>query len=109
MFSNGYKQEVATLKEKLQGFERLLSERENNVLNLQQQHESVVTEFNNTAAISNMHGQLFQHMNSYCDSAKEVQSTLATLAQTMKHENEEIGKATGALSTNLTAVERISS
>jgi hypothetical protein len=108
MFSNGYKQEVATLRERLQGFEQLLSERENSVLSLQQQHEATIAEFNSTAQLSNMHGQLFQHMNSYCDSAKEVQSTLATLAQTMKHENEEIGKATGALSTNLTAVERIS-
>lgn len=108
MFNNGYKQEVAMLKEKLLDFEQLLSERESSVLTLQQQHEAILAEFNSTAEISNMHGQLFQHMNSYCDSAKEVQSTLAALAQTLKHENEEIGKATGALSTNLTAVERIS-
>jgi len=108
MFNNGYKQEVATLKEKLQGFELLLNERENSVLSLQQKHESTIADFSNAVELSNMHGQLFQHMNSYCDSAKEVQSTLATLAQTMKHENEEIGKATGALSTNLTSVERIS-
>ena len=108
MFKNGYKQEVATLKEKLLGVEQLLSERESNVLTLQQQHETTIAEFNSTAELSNMHGQLFQHMNSYCESAKEIQSTLAALAQTMKHENEEIGKATGALGTNLTAVERIS-
>ncbi len=108
MFTNGYKQEVATLKEKILGFEQLLSERENNVLNLQQQHATTISEFNSTVELSNMHGQLFQHMNSYCESAKEIQSTLATLAQTMKHENEEIGKTTGALGTNLTAVERIS-
>jgi uncharacterized protein YukE len=109
MFNNGYKQEVATLKEKLLGFEQLLNERESSVLTLQQQHESTLAEFNSTTELSNMHGQLFQHMNSYCESAKEVQSTLATLAQTMKHENERIGQATGALSINLTAVERISS
>lgn len=108
MFNNGYKQEVATLKEKLLGFEQLLNERESNVHNLQQQHETTIAEFNNTVELGNMHGQLFQHMNSYCESAKEIQSTLATLAHTMKHENEEIGKTTGALSTNLTAVERIS-
>ena len=108
MFNNGYKQEVATLKEKLLGFEQLLNERESSVLTLQQKHESVIAEFNNTTEQTMMHMELFQHMNSYCDSAKEVQSTLATLAQTMKHENEEIGKTTGALSTNLTAVERIS-
>lgn len=108
MFNNGYKQEVATLKEKLLGFEQLLNERESNVLTLQQKHESVIAEFNSTTEQSMMHMELFQHMNSYCDSAKEVQATLATLAQTMKHENEEIGKTTGALSTNLTAVERIS-
>lgn len=108
MFNNGYKHEVATLKEKLLGFEQLLNERETSVLTLQQQHETTIAEFNSTAELGNMHGQLFQHLNSYCESAKEVQSTLAALAQTMKHENEEIGKATGALSSNLTAVERIS-
>ena len=109
MFNNGYKQEVATLKEKILGFEQLLNERESSALTLQQQHETTLAEFNSTVELGNMHGQLFQHMNSYCDSAKEVQSTLATLAQTMKHENERIGHATGALSTNLTSVERISS
>ena len=108
MFNNGYKQEVVTLREKLQNFEQLLNERETSVLTLQQQHETTIAEFNNTAELSNMHGQLFQHLNSYCESAKEVQSTLAKLAQTMKYENEQIGEATGALSTNLTAVERIS-
>ena len=109
MFSNGYKQQVATLKEQLQNFELLLNERESSVLNLQQQHETTIAEYNSTIELSNMHGQLFQHMNSYCDSAKEVQSTLATLAQTMKQENERIGQTTGALGANLTAVERISS
>jgi len=109
MFNNGYKQEVATLKEKILGFEQLLNERESSALTLQQQHETTLAEFNSTVELGNMHGQLFQHMNSYCDSAKEVQSTLATLAQTMKHENERIGHATGALGTNLTSVERISS
>ncbi len=109
MFTNGYKQEVATLKEKLQNFEQLLNERESSVLTLQQQHETTVAEFNSTVELSNMHGQLFQHMNSYCESAKEVQSTLATLAQGLKHENAQIGEATGALSTNLTSVERIAS
>jgi hypothetical protein len=109
MFNNGYKQEVATLKEKLQNFEQLLNERESSVLTLQQQHKTTLAEFNSTVELSNMHGQLFQHMNSYCESAKQVQSTLATLAQGLKHENEQIGEATGALSTNLTSVERIAS
>ncbi|MBU0620876.1 MAG: CZB domain-containing protein [Gammaproteobacteria bacterium] len=109
MFSNGYKQQVATLKEQLQNFEQMLSERESSVLSLQQQHETTIAEYNSTVELSNMHGQLFQHMNSYCESAKEVQSTLATLAQTMKQENERIGETTGALGANLTAVERISS
>lgn len=109
MFNNGYKQEVVTLREKLLNFEQLLNERETSVLTLQQQHETTIAEFNSTAELSNMHGQLFQHMNSYCDSAKEIQSTLATLAQSLKHENEEVGNATSALSTNLTSVERISS
>ena len=81
MFNNGYKQEVATLKEKLLDFEQLLNERESSVLTLQQQHETTIAEFNSTVELSNMHGQLFQHMNSYCESAKEVQSTLATLAR----------------------------
>ncbi|MBI5890390.1 MAG: CZB domain-containing protein [Nitrosomonadales bacterium] len=109
MFNNGYKQQVATLKEKLMDFEQLLSEREDSVLTLQQQHESVIAKFNSSTEQMVMHEELFQHMNSYCESAKEVQSTLATLAQTMKHENEQVGLATGALSTNLTSVERISS
>ncbi|MBI5007134.1 MAG: CZB domain-containing protein [Nitrosomonadales bacterium] len=109
MFNNGYKQEVATLKEKLRDFEQLLNERESSVTSLQQQHESVIAKFNNSTELIVMHDQLFQHMNSYCESAKEVQSTLATLAQTMKHENETVSQTTGALSTNLTAVERISS
>jgi uncharacterized coiled-coil DUF342 family protein len=108
MFNNGYKQEVVSLKEKLHDIEKLLNEREGNVLSLRQEHETTIAEFNSTVELSNMHGQLFQHMNSYCESAKEIQSTLATLAQTMKHENEQVGEATGALSTNLTAVERIS-
>jgi hypothetical protein len=109
MFNNGYKQEVATLKEKLQNFEQLLNERESSVLNLQQQHETTIAEFNSTVELGNMHGQLFQHMNSYCESAKEIQSSLSTMAQTMKHENEQVDHATGALSTNITAVERIAS
>ena len=109
MFNNGYKQEVAILKEKLQNFEQLLNERESNVITLQQQHESTLAQFNSTTEIGNMHGQLFQHMNSYCESAKEIQASLATMAQTMKHENEQVSEATGALSTNITAVERISS
>ena len=109
MFNNGYKQEVATLKEKLRDFEQLLNERESSVLNLQQQHESVTAKFNNSTELIVMHEGLFQHMNSYCESAKEVQSTLATLAHTMKQENEHIGQTTGALSMNLVAVERIAS
>ncbi|HAF44880.1 MAG: chemotaxis protein [Sideroxydans sp. GWF2_59_14] len=109
MFNNGYKQEVATLKEKLRDFEQLLDERKNNVINLQQQHDSVTAKFNNSTELIVMHEGLFQHMNSYCESAKEVQSTLATLAHTMKQENEHIGQTTGALSMNLVAVERIAS
>ncbi|MDO8926343.1 MAG: methyl-accepting chemotaxis protein [Sideroxyarcus sp.] len=109
MFNNGYKQEVATLKEKLRDFEQLLDERENNVISLQQQHESVIARFNNSTELIVMHEGLFQHMNSYCESAKEIQSTLATLAHTMKQENEHIGQTTGALSMNLVAVERIAS
>jgi Methyl-accepting chemotaxis protein (MCP) signalling domain/Chemoreceptor zinc-binding domain len=109
MFHNGYKQEVAVLKEKLRDFEQLLSERESNVITLQQQHESVISEFNNTSELIMMHNELFKHMDSYGDSAKEVQASLATLAQNMKHENEQIGEATGALSLNLASVERISS
>ncbi len=109
MFNNGYKREVAALKERLLGFEQLLSERENSVVSLRQQHEATLAQLNSTAELGNMHGQLFQHMNSYCESAKEVQSTLATLAQTMKHENEQIGHTTGALGSNLASVERISS
>ena len=108
MFSNGYKQEVASLKNKLRDFEQLLSERDSNAIVLQQQHETIVSEFNNTSTLLGMHNELFKHMNSYCDSTKEVQSTLATLAQNMKHENAQLGEATGALSMNLTAVERIS-
>ena len=109
MFHNGYKQEVAVLKEKLRDFEQLLSERESNAITLQQQHESVISEFNNTSELIMMHNELFKHMDSYGDSAKEVQASLATLAQNMKYENEQIGEATGALSLNLASVERISS
>jgi hypothetical protein len=109
MFNNGYKRQVATLKEKLMGFEKLLSERESSTLTLQQQHESVIAEHNNSSKQIVMHDELFQHMNSYCESAKEIQSSMASLATNMKRENTRIGEATGALSMNLVAVERISS
>jgi hypothetical protein len=55
-----------------------------------------------------MQGELFQHMNSYAESTKEVQSSLAALAQTMKHEHDQIAETTGELGNNLIAVERIS-
>ncbi|VVC83436.1 methyl-accepting chemotaxis protein [Sideroxydans sp. CL21] len=109
MFNNGYKQEVVSLKEKLHDFEQLLNERESNVRSLTQEHESVLANFNGASELVVMHEGLFQHMNSYCESAKEIQSSLATLASTMKHEKEQIGETTGALSMNLVAVERISS
>jgi hypothetical protein len=108
MFNNGYKQEVATLKERLQDFEQMLNERETNVLAIQQQHDSVLAEFNNAAELVRMHDGLFQHMQMYCDSAKAIQSSLATMAQSMKREHEQIEDTTGALGANLSAVERIS-
>jgi hypothetical protein len=108
MFSNGYKQEVATLKEQLQSFEQMLNEHQNNALSLQQQHDSVLAEFNNAAEIVRMHDGLFQHMQMYCESAKAIQSTLASMAQSMKQEHQRIEDTTGALGMNLSAVERIS-
>jgi Methyl-accepting chemotaxis protein (MCP) signalling domain/Chemoreceptor zinc-binding domain len=108
MFSNGYKQEVANLKERLQNFEQLLSEREDIVLTLRQQHDEAVAKFGNDAELVGMHEGLFQHMHSYCETAKEIQSSLANMAQTMKHDHEQIEETTGALGTNLSAVERIS-
>ncbi|MDO8989924.1 MAG: methyl-accepting chemotaxis protein [Sideroxyarcus sp.] len=109
MFNNGYKQEVVSLKEKLRDFEQLLSERQNDVTVLQQQHDTAIAKFNGTAEQIVMHEELFQHMQSYGESTKEVQTSLASLAQTMKQEHGRIEEATGALSLNLTAVERISS
>jgi hypothetical protein len=108
MFNNGYKREVETLKTQLQNFEQMLSEHQDNALTLQQEHEAVISKFNTSAEILQMHDGLFQHMQMYCESAKEIQSSLATMAQTMKHDHEQIEDTTSALSANLSAVERIS-
>jgi hypothetical protein len=108
MFNNGYKQEVETLKTQLQNFEQMLSEHQDNALALRQEHDTVIAKFNTSAEVLRMHDGLFQHMQMYCESAKEIQSSLAAMAQTMKHEHEQIETTTGALSNNLSAVERIS-
>ncbi|MDD2684924.1 MAG: methyl-accepting chemotaxis protein [Gallionella sp.] len=108
MFSIGNHREVETLKVKLRDFEQLLQERESSVLSLEQERELIVSQFNRSSEMAGMQGELFQHMNSYAESTKEVQTSLATLAQTMKHEHDQIAETTGELGTNLVAVERIS-
>jgi hypothetical protein len=65
MFSIGNHREVESLKVKLHSFEQLLQERENNVLMLRQEHESIMSQFNNSSELIVMHEELFQHMNSY--------------------------------------------
>jgi uncharacterized protein YukE len=109
MFNNGYKQEVISLKEQLRNFEQALNERENSVQSLQQAHDSVISKFNNTSELIVMHNELYQHMDAYGNSAKEVQGSLASMAQAMKEENSEFANTINALDTNLVAVERISS
>jgi hypothetical protein len=108
MFFIGNHREMETLKIKLRDFEQLLSERETSVLSLQQEHETIITKFNDSTELATMHAELFQHMQSYGESTKEVQTSLAALAQTMKHEHEQIDETTGAMSMSLTAVEHIS-
>ena len=108
MFGNGYRQEVTSLKQQLLNFEQLLSERESSALNLQQQHESVIAEFSCNTERLHMHEALYRHMDTFGESAKAVQSSLATMAQEMKRENTEFGATIGTLGMNLSAVERIS-
>ncbi len=107
LFTNRFK-EAEVMKVKLRDFEQLLGERESNVLSLQQEHHAILSKFNEASGQLVMHQELFQHMGSYGDSTKEVQTSLATLAQTMKHEHDQIEETTGMLSMNLTAIEHIS-
>ncbi len=108
MFNNGYKQEVQDLREKLRGYEQELNEKETHVHALREAHDSVMSQFNNTSELIVMHNKLYQHMDTYGNSTKEVQNSLATMAQAMKQENQEFSGTINALDSNLEAVERIS-
>ncbi|MDD4912111.1 MAG: methyl-accepting chemotaxis protein [Sideroxydans sp.] len=107
LFINRFK-EAEVMKGKLRDFEQLLGERESNVLSLQQEHHAILSKFNEASGLLGMHQELFEHMGAYGESTKEVQTSLADLAQTMKHEHDQIEETTGMLSTNLTAIEHIS-
>ena len=108
MFGNNHKQEITSLKEKLRDFEQLLSEREDSAASLQQQHADIMEKFSDSTQRASMHEELYQHMESFGESAKSVQASLAAMAQAMKHENEQFEATIGALGMNLDAVERIS-
>lgn len=108
MFNNGYKQEVQSLRNQLRDYEHELNEKETHVHTLRQAHDSVMAQFNSTSEQVMMHNRLYQHMDTYGNSAKEVQNSLATMAQAMKQENTEFSATIDALDTNLAAVERIS-
>jgi hypothetical protein len=55
-----------------------------------------------------VHAELFKHISLFGDSFLEVQSSLASLANTMKAEKDQAGEATATLGANLLAVEKIS-
>ena len=55
-----------------------------------------------------MHGELFKHITLFSDSFLEVQSSLASLARTMKEEKDLAMETTASLGTNLLTVEKIS-
>ena len=55
-----------------------------------------------------MHGELFKHIQMFGDTFVEVQSSLASLAHTMKAEKDHAVEAATSLGTNLIAVEKIS-
>ncbi len=107
LFINRLK-EAEVMKVKLRDFEQLLTEQESNVLSLQQEHRSTLSKFNEASGLLVMHRYLFQHMESYGESTKEVQTSLSALAQTMKHEHDQIEETTGMLGVNLNAIENIS-
>ena len=109
MFGSGYKQEAAALGESLRNTEQRLRERETEAAELCQERDAARAECAQLTKKMQMFEVLFKHMQMYGDSAREVQTSLALLAQNMKHENEQAAFTTGSLGQNIVAVERISS
>ncbi len=109
MFGSGYRQETAALKERLSNMEQRLQERESELAALRGDKDSALAESRELKNKMQMFEVLFKHMQMFGDSAREVQTSLASLAQNMKHENEQAALTTGSLGQNIVAVERISS
>ena len=109
MFGGGYKREAAELGSRLRRAEQLLGDGESALETLRRERDAALAEAAEAGQRVRMFEELFQHMNTFGESAREVQNSLAMLAQNMKHENEQVAQTTGTLSQNIVAVERISS
>jgi predicted nucleic acid-binding Zn-ribbon protein len=107
MFCSKYRKQLAALRADLTQLEREKLQLEKQVGELCTRNDTVVKERDDALARCAVHQELFQHLLLFGGSFLEVQSSLSTLAQTMKHEKDQAVQAAASLGANLATVERI--
>jgi predicted nucleic acid-binding Zn-ribbon protein len=108
MFCSKHKRESVALRAALAAVRREKETLEEQLAGLHAEAETARHERDVATAKCDMYGGLFQHLLLFGGSLGEVQGSLASLAQTMKHEKDQAVDAAASLNTNLATIERIS-
>jgi uncharacterized coiled-coil DUF342 family protein len=108
MFCGRYVREAESLRGALREAEQRQKSLEERLAALAAERDQIAAEQAESRRRLEAHGALFDRLKQFGESVTEVQGTLASLAMLMKDEREHSIHTSTTLSTNLTAIERIS-